>query len=92
MVDEQCVDAGFADQQGVFEVAVHERSSGLVLVRVEFSEGAFVDVKTYKAAEIAGTEPGLVLQEEGVEVEFVAGENMGNQVRVVAIHRYNSFC
>ena len=62
VVDEQCVDAGFADQQGVFQAAVDERSSGLVLVRVEFSKGALVDVEADEAAQVAGAEPGLVFE------------------------------
>lgn len=76
VVDEQGVDAGFADQQGVFEGAVDEHSCGLVLVGVEFADGAFFDVEAQEAAEVAGAEPGLVFEEEGVEVEFVAGEDV----------------
>lgn len=76
VVDEQCVDAGFADQQGVFQAAVDEHACGLALVGVEFSEGAFVDVEADEAAQVAGAEPGLVFEEEGVEVEFVAGEDV----------------
>lgn len=51
-----------------------EHSHGLVLVGVKFAEGAFFDVEAQEAAEVAGAEPGLVFEEEGVEVEFVAGE------------------
>lgn len=63
VVDEERVDAGFADQQGVFDVAVDEHPSGLVLVGIELSQLALVEVETYQAAEVAGAEPGLVLQE-----------------------------
>ena len=62
VVDEQGVDAGFADQKGVFEAAVDEHSCGLALVGVEFSEGAFVDVEADEAAQVAGAEPGLVFE------------------------------
>lgn len=48
-----------------------------MLVGVEFSDGAFVEVEAYQAAQVAGAELGLVFQEEGVEVEFVAGEDLG---------------
>lgn len=44
VVDEEGVDAGFADQQGVFDVAVDERFGGLVLVGIEFSELAVVEM------------------------------------------------
>ncbi|MNY82931.1 hypothetical protein D3C86_2253330 [compost metagenome] len=50
----------------------------MALVGVEFSEGAFVEEEAQQSAEVAGAEPGLVLQEEGVEVEFVAGKNVRN--------------
>lgn len=76
VVDQECVDAGFADEQGVFDGAVAEHFQGLMLVGVEFAHGAFVEVKAQEAAEVAGAEPGLVLEEEGVEVEFVAGEDV----------------
>jgi len=76
VVDEQGVDAGFADQQGVFEDAVNDDSRGLMLIGIEFSDGAVVEVEAQEAAEVAGAEPGLVLEEEGVEVEFVAGEDV----------------
>jgi hypothetical protein len=58
---------------------------GLVLIGVEFSDGAFVEEKAEQSAEVAGTEPGLVFQEEGVEAEFVAGEDVGNQI--VFVHQ-----
>ena len=54
-----------------------ERSRGLALIGVEFPDGAVVEVEAQEAAEVAGAEPGLVLEEEGVEVEFVAGEDVG---------------
>jgi hypothetical protein len=50
----------------------------LVLVGVEFADGPFVEVEAQEAAEVAGAEPGLVFEEEGVEVEFVAGEDVGD--------------
>jgi hypothetical protein len=49
----------------------------LVLVGVEFADGPFVEVQAQEAAEVAGAEPGLVFEEEGVEVEFVSGEDVG---------------
>ncbi|MNG00622.1 hypothetical protein D3C84_835640 [compost metagenome] len=63
-----------------------EHSRGLALVGVEFSDGAVVEVEAQEAAEVAGAEPGLVLEEEGVEVEFVAGEDVGDQISIIAIH------
>lgn len=45
VVDEEGVDAGFADQQGVFDLAVDKGFGGLVLVGVEFSELAVVEVE-----------------------------------------------
>jgi hypothetical protein len=78
VVDQECVNAGFADEQGVFDGAVAEHFQSLVLVGVEFADGAFVEVEAQEAAEVAGAEPGLVLEEEGVEVEFVAGEDVGD--------------
>jgi hypothetical protein len=62
---------------------VDEDSPELVLIGVEFPEGAFVQVKAEQSAEVAGAEPGLVFQEEGVEVEFVAGEDVGDQIVIV---------
>jgi hypothetical protein len=62
-----------------------EHLGGLALVGVEFSDGAFVQVKAKQSAEVAGTEPGLVFEEEGVEVEFVAGEDVRNQI--VFVHQ-----
>ena len=53
-------------------------SRGLVLVGIEFSDGAFVEEKAEQSAQVAGAEPGLVFEEEGVEVEFVAGEDVGD--------------
>ena len=44
VIDEQGVDAGFADQQGVFDAAVDEGFGGLVLVRIEFSDLAVVEM------------------------------------------------
>lgn len=44
VVDKHGIDTGFADQQGVFDVAVDEGFSGLVLVGIEFSELAVVEV------------------------------------------------
>lgn len=44
VVDEEGVDAGFADQQGVFDLVVDQGFVGLVLVGVEFSQHAFVEV------------------------------------------------
>jgi hypothetical protein len=55
------------------------------LVGVEFSDGAFVEVKAQEATKVAGAEPRLVFQEEGVEVEFVAGEDVRSQI--VFVHR-----
>ncbi|MNI99376.1 hypothetical protein D3C73_1584450 [compost metagenome] len=46
VIDEERVDAGFADQQGVFDAAVDEGFGGLVLVGVEFSELTVVEVDT----------------------------------------------
>lgn len=80
VVDQQGVDAGFADQQGVFDDAMNEDSRGLMLIGVEFSDGAFIKEKAEQSAEVAGTEPGLVFEEEGVEVEFVAGEYVWCQI------------
>ena len=76
VVDQQGVDAGFADQQGVFDAAVDEHLRGLMLVGVEFADGAFVEEQAQESAQVTGAEPGLVLEEEGVEVEFVAGEDV----------------
>jgi hypothetical protein len=56
------------------------------LVGVEFSDGAVVEVEAQEAVEVAGAEPGLVFEEEGVEVEFVAGEDVGDQISIIAIH------
>ena len=77
VVDEEGVDAGFADQQGVFDLVVDQGFAGLVLVVVEFSQHAFVEVDVQQATQVSGAEPGLVLDEEGVEGEFVAGEDVG---------------
>ncbi|CAI8789636.1 hypothetical protein EMIT0P44_10271 [Pseudomonas sp. IT-P44] len=63
-----------------------EHSCELALVGVEFADGAVVEVEAQEAAEVAGAEPGLVLEEEGVEVEFVAGEDVGDQISIIAIH------
>lgn len=62
-----------------------EHLCGLALVGIEFADGAVVEVEAQEAAEVAGAEPGLVLEEEGVEVEFVAGEDVGDQI--VFVHR-----
>jgi hypothetical protein len=56
------------------------------LVGIEFADGAVVEVEAQEAAEVAGAEPRLVLEEEGVEVEFVAGEDVWDQIIVIAIH------
>lgn len=76
VVDEEGVDAGLADQQSVFDLVVDQGFAGLVLVGVEFSQHAFVEVDVQQAAQVSGAEPGLVLDEEGVEGEFVAGEDV----------------
>jgi hypothetical protein len=52
----------------------------LVLVGVEFADGAFVEEEAQESAEVSGAEPGLVSEEEGVEVEFVAGEYVWCQI------------
>lgn len=78
VVDEEGVDAGFADQEGVFDLVVDQGFAGLVLVGVEFSQHAFVEVNVQQAAQVAGREPGLVLDKKGVKVEFVADEDVGN--------------
>jgi hypothetical protein len=65
---------------------VDEHSRGLTLVWVEFADGAVVEVEAQETAEVAGAEPGLVLEEEGVEVEFVPGEDVWAQISVIAIH------
>ncbi|MNL45425.1 hypothetical protein D3C87_1680720 [compost metagenome] len=70
----------------MFDAAVGECFCGLALVGVEFSEGAFVEEEAQQSAEVAGAEPGLVLQEEGVEVEVVAGEDVGDEVSIISIH------
>ena len=44
VVDEEGVDAGFADEQGVFDFAMDEGAGGLVLVVVEFAQEAVVEV------------------------------------------------
>jgi hypothetical protein len=84
VVDEEGVDAGFADQQGVFDLIVDQGFAGLVLVGVEFSQHAFVEVDVQQAAQVSGAEPGLVLDEESVEGEFVAGEDA--RCQVVFVH------
>jgi hypothetical protein len=66
---------------------VDEHLGGLALVGVEFSDGSFVEEKPEQSAEVAGAEPSLVFKQEGVKVEFVAGEDVGDQVRVIANHR-----
>jgi hypothetical protein len=76
VVDEQGVDAGFADQQGVFEDAVNDDSRGLMLIGIEFSDGAFVEEKAKQTAQVSGAEPRLVFDQKRVEVEFVAGEDV----------------
>jgi len=86
VVDEEGVDAGFADQEGVFDLVVDQGFAGLVLVGVEFSQHAFVEVNVQQAAQVAGREPGLVLDEQGVEGEFVADENLRSEIRIFVIH------
>jgi hypothetical protein len=54
VVDQQGVDAGYADQQGVFDDAMDEDLRGRVLIGVEFSDGAFVEEKAEQSAEVAG--------------------------------------
>ena len=78
MIDEEGVDAGFANQEGVFDLVVDQGFAGLVLVGVEFSQHAFVEVNVQQAAQVAGGEPRLVLDKKGVKVEFVADEDVGN--------------
>lgn len=84
VVDEEGVDAGFADQQGVFDLVVDQGFAGLVLVGVEFPQHAFVEVDVQQATQVSDAEPGLVLDEEGVEGEFVAGEDA--RCQVVFVH------
>jgi hypothetical protein len=78
VVDEQGVDAGFADQQGVFEGAVDEYPQSLVLVGIEFADGAFVEEEAKQTTQVSGAEPRLVFDQKRVKVEFVAGEDVGD--------------
>ena len=71
---EQGVGAGLADHQGVLVFTVLEQGEGAGLVGVEFADGVFVEVAAHEAPEIAGVEPGLGFEPEGVEGAVVAGE------------------
>jgi len=63
---------------------VDQGFSGLVLVGVEFSQHAFVEVDVQQATQVSCAEPGLVLDEKGVEGEFVAVEDV--RCQVVFVH------
>ena len=45
VVDQQGVDAGFTDQQRVFEAAIEQYWCVLLLVGIEFTKGTFVEGK-----------------------------------------------
>ncbi len=83
VLGEQSVSAGFADHQGFEVFTVLQERKGAVLVGVEFSYGASVEEATHESAEVAGVEPGLGFEPEGVEGAVVAGEKGGG-----AMNRY----
>ncbi len=79
VMDEQGVQAGFADHRAIDNFAIPTQEDMAALVGIEFQGEAFVQRIAHQTTEILNTEPGFVVLHEGVEEAVVAGEDCGGE-------------
>lgn len=73
VIHQQCIHTGLADHQHVLRLTVIADFQRLPLILIELADLALVQVETSQAPKVTCTEPRLVLKEQRVQLQVVAG-------------------